>query len=219
MKAPLRLCILISGNGSNLQSIINAVENGNLDARVVAVISNNPDAFGLTRAQNHGIPAWTINHRDYPQRQAFDLALKKQINESQADFVVLAGFMRILDSAFIQSFERRILNIHPSLLPRYKGLNTFQRALENGDSEHGVSIHLVTAELDDGPLLMQESFAISKDDSIADIQQKGHALEHQMYPALLRSLAEGELIIEAHDIFFRKQALTRPLTLQDVSSH
>lgn len=218
MKTPLRLCVLISGNGSNLQSIINAVENGDLAAQVVGVISNNPDAFGLTRASKHAIPTWVINHQDYPQRKDFDLALENQIKETKPDYVVLAGFMRILDSDFIQAFRSSILNIHPSLLPKYKGLNTFQRAMESGDSEHGVSIHLVTAELDDGPLLMQERYAISATDSIEDLQQKGHALEHRMYPALLQSLAEEKLVIKDDRIYFKDRLLDHPLTLDDVLS-
>ena len=217
MTAPLRLCVLISGNGSNLQSIINAIESGTLNAEVTAVISNNAEAYGLERARNHGIPGRVISHLDYSQRKDFDLALEKQIKATGADFVVLAGFMRILDSDFIQAFANRILNIHPSLLPKYKGLNTFQRAIESGDSEHGVSIHLVTAELDDGPLLMQESYPILATDSIEDLQQKGHAIEHQMYPALLRSLAEEELVINDEGVYFKRQILDRPLTLNDVS--
>ncbi len=217
MKARLRLCVLISGNGSNLQSIINAIESGSLSAEVTAVISNNPEAYGLQRAKNHGIPSRIISHLDYPQRKDFDTALVNQIKAEGADVVVLAGFMRILDSDFIQAFAGRILNIHPSLLPKYKGLNTFQRAIENGDSEHGVSIHLVTAELDDGPLLMQESYPILPTDTIEDLQQKGHALEHQMYPALLQSLAEKQLVIRDDGIYFKHQILDRPLTLNDVS--
>jgi phosphoribosylglycinamide formyltransferase-1 len=128
------------------------------------------------------------------------------------DFIVLAGYMRILSAAFVRAFEHRILNIHPSLLPAYKGLDTHQRALDNGESRHGVSIHLVTAELDDGPILLQGSYPIEAGDSAADLQAKGHRLEHQMYPLLLRWLSEGKLIIDDNGrIQYEQTPLDQPI--------
>lgn len=196
MSDALRLAVLISGSGSNLQAIIDAIEAGQLDASIEAVVSNNPDAFGLQRARRHGLETRVFDHRDYSDRNQYDAAVRQYLESVAPDYIVLAGYMRILGADFIHAFEHRIINIHPSLLPAYKGLNTHQRALDNGETQHGVSIHLVTAELDDGPVLLQGSYDISAGDSVADLQARGHRLEHQMYPLLLRWIAESKLIID-----------------------
>jgi phosphoribosylglycinamide formyltransferase-1 len=196
MSDELSLAVLISGSGSNLQAIIDAIDSGKLRARIDTVVSNNPDAFGLQRARKHGLSTTVIDHRDFTSRELYDDALRRHLQSVAPDFIVLAGYMRILTPAFVRAFEHRILNIHPSLLPAYKGLDTHQRALDNAETRHGVSIHLVTAELDDGPILLQGSYPIDPGDSAADLQAKGHRLEHQMYPLLLRWLSEGKLIID-----------------------
>ena len=196
MSHELGLAVLISGSGSNLQAIIDAIESGNLHARIDTVVSNNPNAFGLQRAGKHGLPTTVIDHHDFSSRELYDDALRRHLQSVAPDFIVLAGYMRILSPAFVRAFEHRILNIHPSLLPSYRGLDTYQRALDNAESRHGVSIHLVTAELDDGPILLQGSYPIEAGDSAADLQAKGHRLEHQMYPLLLRWLSEGKLNID-----------------------
>jgi len=196
MTAALRLVVLISGSGSNLQAIIDAIETGELDARIELVISNNSDAFGLKRARKHGLLTAVVDHRDHTSREQYDSALQRQLESVAPDYIVLAGFMRILSPAFISAFAHRILNIHPSLLPDYKGLNTHQRALDNGESQHGVSIHLVTAKLDDGPILLQGAYPVKPDDRVEDLQARGHRLEHQMYPQLLRWIGEGKLNID-----------------------
>lgn len=205
------IVVLISGNGSNLQSIIDAIESKQLDAQLAAVISNNPDAYGLTRAKNHGIETHLIDHHQFASREAFDEALLGCIRDYDPDYIVLAGFMRILGSAFIHANQNKILNIHPSLLPCYKGLDTHRRVMENGELEHGVSIHLVTPELDDGAVLMQGRYAIKDGDTQSDLQYKGHALEHQMYPKLLQWLSEERLQIESHSISFDHQLLQEPI--------
>jgi phosphoribosylglycinamide formyltransferase-1 len=196
MSRTLALAVLISGSGSNLQAIIDAIETGQLDARIDAVVSNNPDAYGLQRARKHGLSARVIDHHDYASREDYDDALRHHLETVAPDYIVLAGFMRILSPAFIDAFEHRILNIHPSLLPAYKGLDTHRRALEQGESRHGVSIHVVTAQLDDGPILLQGSYPIAADDSVEDLQARGHSLEHRMYPQLLRWLSQGKLNID-----------------------
>jgi len=212
MSNELRLAVLISGSGSNLQAIIDAIESGNLHARIDTVVSNNPDAFGLQRASKHGLPTTVIDHRDFGNRELYDDALRRHLQSVAPDFIVLAGYMRILSPAFVRAFEHRILNIHPSLLPAYKGLDTHQRALDNAESRHGVSIHLVTAELDDGPILLQGSYPIETGDSAADLQAKGHRLEHQMYPLLLRWLSEGKLIIDVNGrIHYEQTPLDQPI--------
>ena len=211
MSRKLNLAILISGNGSNLQSIIDAIESGQLHAVIGAVISNNPDAYGLTRARQHGIETRVLDHREFGDRTQYDNALQLLLKALDPDFIVLAGFMRILGAELVNAFADQILNIHPSLLPAYKGLNTHQRALDNNESVHGVSIHLVTAELDDGPILLQGSYAIESGDSVEDLQQKGHHLEHKMYPRVLGWLSEGRLTIHHGRILNEKTPLEAPL--------
>ena len=214
MSQTVRLAILISGNGSNLQSIIDAIEAGNLDAEIKAVISNNPGAYGLVRANQHGLHTWVLDHREFADRERFDDALQHYLQEIDPDYIVLAGFMRILGPRIIQAFEDRILNIHPSLLPAYKGLDTHQRALDNHEKEHGVSIHLVTAELDDGPVIVQASYPVHAGDRAEDLQQRGHRLEHQMYPQVLRWLSEGSLKIEGGQLFHDQAPLDKPLQFE-----
>jgi len=205
--------VLISGNGSNLQSIIDTIEAGQINARLSAVISNNADAYGLTRARNHAIETRVIDHRVYDSRDAFDEALQRCVKEFEPDYIVLAGFMRIIGSAFINAYRNKILNIHPSLLPDYKGLNTHQRAIENRETEHGVSIHLVTAELDGGPVLMLGRYRIEKGNTVADLQQKGQRLEQRMYPIILQWLSEKKLQIGKHGIEFEQQLLREPIEI------
>jgi len=212
MSDPLALAILISGSGSNLQAIIDAIECGKLDAEIKAVVSNNPQAYGLQRAAKHGLPTHVIDHRDYADRKQYDAALQQYLQSLAPDYIVLAGYMRILSPAFIDAFEHRILNIHPSLLPAYKGLDTHQRALANGETRHGVSIHLVTAELDDGPILLQASYPIDAGDSVEILQARGHRLEHQMYPQLLRWISETKLNIDVDGrILYEQTPLEAPL--------
>jgi phosphoribosylglycinamide formyltransferase-1 len=212
MSDELSLAVLISGSGSNLQAIIDAIDSGKLRARIDTVVSNNPDAFGLQRARKHGLSTTVIDHRDFTSRELYDDALRRHLQSVAPDFIVLAGYMRILTPAFVRAFEHRILNIHPSLLPAYKGLDTHQRALDNAETRHGVSIHLVTAELDDGPILLQGSYPLDPGDSAADLQAKGHRLEHQMYPLLLRWLSEGKLIIDDNGrIQYEQTPLDQPI--------
>lgn len=214
MKRKLGLAVLISGSGSNLQAIIDAIEAGELDARIDLVVSNNPDAFGLQRARKHGLQASVIDHRDYASRELYDADLRQLLESTAPDYIVLAGFMRILGPAFINAFAHRILNIHPSLLPDYKGLNTHQRALDNAETRHGVSIHLVTAELDDGPILLQGAYPINAGDSVEDLQARGHRIEHRMYPLLLRWLSEGKLNIDTEGRILHDQVpLDKPILL------
>lgn len=211
MSDKLALVVLISGNGSNLQSIIDAIEQDTLRAEIRLVISNNPDAYGLERAARHGIPSLVIDHRDFDRRASFDAEIGRQLQSRNPDFIVLAGFMRILGPELINRFPDRILNIHPSLLPEYKGLNTHQRVLQQGEARHGVSIHLVTAELDDGPVLLQGSYPIEAEDRVEDLQRKGHALEHRMYPEVLRWLSEGRITIDEGRLFQQEVPLDAPL--------
>ena len=207
----LSLVVLISGNGSNLQSIIDAIEAGRLKAKIDLVISNNPNAYGLERATRHNIPSLIIDHRQFQRAELFDAEVARKLEYLNPDYILLAGFMRILGSALVHQFTGRMLNIHPSLLPHYKGLNTYQRALDNQELYHGVSIHLVTAELDGGPAILQGSYSIDSGETAEDLQRKGSALEHQMYPQLLGWLSEGKSTIAGDQIFHDQILLDAPI--------
>ena len=187
------LVVLISGSGSNLQSIIDNIAAGTLNAKISAVISNVADVKGLQRAIDNAIPAITLPHGDYPDREAFDQKLQATIEGFKPDLIVLAGFMRILTPQFAKHFRGRMLNIHPSLLPKYPGLHTHQRALDAKDTEHGTSIHFVTEELDGGPVIEQQSFPIEANDSADSLFNKVQKLEHKMYPEVIKWFCEGKL--------------------------
>ncbi|MGL5043991.1 MAG: phosphoribosylglycinamide formyltransferase, partial [Plesiomonas sp.] len=172
------IVVLASGNGSNLQAILDACESGRIQGQVTAVISDRADAFALERAQSANIPAEVLRQRDFADRDSFDAALAEAVSRYQPDLVVLAGFMRVLNSAFVQQFSGKLLNIHPSLLPKYRGLNTHQRAIDAGDTVHGASIHFVTEQLDGGPIILQAQVPIFEDDTAAEVAQRVQEQEH-----------------------------------------
>lgn len=188
-----RIAVLISGSGSNLQAILDGCASGAIPARVALVVSNRDDAAGLARARRAGVPATVVNHRRYPDRQSFDAALQAAIEAGGADLVVLAGFMRILGSGFVRHYQGRLLNIHPSLLPKYRGLDTHQRALAAGDVEAGATVHFVTDELDGGAPVLQASVSINEGDDAAALAARVLAREHIIYPLAVRWFAEGRL--------------------------
>ncbi len=210
----LSLIVLISGSGSNLQAIIDAIESKQLNAQISAVISNRPDAYGLTRARQHNIPAISLDHKEFETRELFDQQLQLEIESFKPDIIVLAGYMRILTTQFINAFSPTILNIHPSLLPKYQGLYTHQRALDNNDKTHGVSIHIVTPELDSGPVIVQGKFAIDSDDTSDSLQQKAHKLEHQMYPLVLNWLSEQRLKLNSAQPVFDGKPVQTPMLFE-----
>ena len=185
--------VLLSGTGSNLQAMIDSFKGVDNPVRIRAVISNRADAFGLQRARDAGIEARVLDHKAFEGREAFDAALIELIDTFQPNLVVLAGFMRILSATFVRHYQGRLLNIHPSLLPLYKGLHTHQRVLEAGDSEHGCSVHFVTEELDGGPLVVQAVIPVELNDSPASLAHRVHAQEHEIYPLAIRWFAEGRL--------------------------
>ncbi|WP_018877142.1 phosphoribosylglycinamide formyltransferase [Thioalkalivibrio sp. ALE28] len=190
---PRRLVVLISGRGSNLGALIEACEQGRIPARVVGVISNRPDAGGLALAEQQGIPRRVLNHRDYPSREAFDADLATAIEDYAPDLVILAGFMRILTPGFVDRFTGRMLNIHPSLLPKYRGLDTHARALADGETEHGASVHFVTPELDGGPVIMQARVPVAPDDTPDTLAARVQRVEHRLYPEVVRRVCSGEI--------------------------
>lgn len=189
-----RTVILISGSGSNLQSFIDTLHPEQAD--IVAVISNRADAYGLERAARAGIPHAVLSHRDYPDRASYDQALAALIDSYQPELVILAGFMRILTPGFVSHYLGRLLNIHPSLLPKYTGLHTHQRALEAGDSEHGATVHFVTEELDGGPAIMQSHVPVLPDDTADSLAERVRNTEHRLYPLAASLYIEGRLRLE-----------------------
>ncbi len=192
-----RIVVLISGSGTNLQALIDAVECGDIPAKICAVISNKDNVKGLERADTHQIPAFVISHKSFPDRESFDERLMEIIDAQGPDLVVLAGFMRILTPAFTEHYTGKMLNIHPSLLPKYQGLNTHQRAIDAKDSEHGVSVHFVTEELDGGPIAIHAKVAIDADDTADSLAQKVHEQEHLIYPQAVKWFAEGRLRLQS----------------------
>lgn len=190
-----RIVILISGSGTNMLAIAEACQAGRIAGEVVAVIANQPGAGGLAKAEGLGIPTATLSHKEFADRESYDVKLQELVESYAPDLVVLAGFMRILTPAFTQNFAGRMLNIHPSLLPKYKGIHTHQRALDAGDTEHGVSVHFVTEELDGGPVVLQAKIPVFEDDTADDLQQRVHEQEHRIYPLVVGWFCQGRLAL------------------------
>jgi phosphoribosylglycinamide formyltransferase-1 len=192
--------VLISGRGSNLQSIVDQVRAGELPVEIRAVISNKVDAPGLRRARAAHIPCEVLEAGQYASRESYDRALMQLIDSFSPRLVVLAGFMRILSTAFIQHYRNAIMNIHPSLLPAFRGLNTHARALESGVREHGASVHFVTEELDGGPVIVQARVPVQADDSEQTLAARVLEQEHRIYPLAIRWFAEGRLTIDGQQV-------------------
>ena len=189
----LHIVVLISGNGSNLQAIIDDIHDDEIDARVVAVISNTKEAYGLQRAEQAGIDTHVVDSKNSTSRKEYDQQLQQQIDKYQPDLIVLAGFMRILTDDFVNHFHGQLINIHPSLLPKYQGLNTHQRVLDANDTHHGASVHFVIPELDAGPLILQAEVPIHSNDTVALLAQRVRDQEHIIYPLVIKWFAEGRI--------------------------
>lgn len=202
-----RLVILISGSGSNLQAFIDHIAAGTLAADIVCVISNRPAALGLQRAQAAGIPTEVIDHKHFASREDFDAHLCTRVQSHRPDLVVLAGFMRILTPAFLRPFSGRLVNIHPSLLPKYPGLDTHQRAIDAGDTEAGATVHFVTEELDGGPPIVQASVPIVRGDTPATLAARILQVEHRIYPLAAQWFAEHRLQLRANRAFLDNEPL------------
>ena len=189
-----RTAILVSGSGTNLQAFIDAVAAGSLDLDLCVVFSNNPNAFGLERAEKAGIPTACIQHGDFPDRESFDRAVIAELDRWNPELLILAGFMRILSPAFVSHYEGKILNIHPALLPKYPGLNTHQRVLDAGDEWHGSTVHFVTEELDGGPRILQGRLPVDPEESPDELQHRVQTIEHKIYPQAAGLVGSGRVV-------------------------
>ena len=191
-----KIIVLISGNGSNLQAIIDACKSGIINGKVVGVISNKANAFGLERAKEDNIPSKVINHNNYNTREDFDKKLVSTIEIFQPDLIVLAGFMRILSPVMTSAFKDKMINIHPSLLPKYPGINTHEQVIANNDAEHGVTIHSVSEELDGGPIIAQSKILVHKKQKLDDLIERIHKVEHMIFPKVISMIASKEIDIK-----------------------
>lgn len=204
---PARILVLISGSGSNMQAIAEACAKKEIDADIVGVISNRPAVMGLDRAAQFQIPSKVVDHTEFSTREEFDANLIRAIDEFEPDLVVLAGFMRILTPDFVRRYKGRLLNIHPSLLPKYKGLHTHQRALEAGDKEHGVTVHFVSEDLDGGPNVIQAVVPVLDGDDEGQLKTRVQLQEHVIYPIAVKWFVEGRISMIKGDAYFDNNAL------------
>ncbi|WP_144393309.1 phosphoribosylglycinamide formyltransferase [Pleionea sediminis] len=209
-----RVVVLISGEGSNLQTLIDESAQGTLPVSIEAVISNRPDAGGLKRAQRANIPTHIIDHTEFSDRYSFDIQIIDAILKYNPDLVILAGYMRIMTPDLVNRFSGRMINIHPSLLPKYPGLKTHQRALENGDSEHGSTVHFVTEVLDGGPVIAQSKLNITNDDNETTLIQKIKRLEHKLYPHVIQWFADNRLALRDNQTYFDGEKLQHPIIIE-----
>ena len=207
----MRIAVLVSGNGSNLQALIDAQHGKQLSGQIVGVLSNKADAYALRRAEDANIAIAVISHKDFPNRETFDVAMHQQLLAWQVDLVILAGFMRILTPEFVSKWQGKMLNIHPSLLPFYKGMNTHQRVLNTGDRLHGCTVHFVTAELDAGQSIAQSVIQVSLQDTAESLAQRVHQLEHFIYPQVVQWLCNGQLSWQQGQAYFNQKPLDRPI--------
>jgi len=203
----IKIAVLVSGSGSNLQALIDA----NLSGQIVGVISNKPEAYALQRAEKAGIQTAVIEHKQYPNREAFDDVMHQQLLDWNVDLVVLAGFMRILSAKFVKAWEGKMLNIHPSLLPNYKGMHTHQRVLNTGDVLHGCTVHYVTAELDAGQALAQAVLKVNLHDDVNSLAHRIHVLEHLIYPQVVEWICTDTIQHTEQGVLYRGQVMQEPV--------
>lgn len=203
----IKIAVLVSGSGSNLQALIDA----NLSGQIVGVISNKPEAYALERAAKAGIQTTVIEHKQYPNREAFDDVMHQQLLDWDVDLVILAGFMRILSAKFVKAWEGKMLNIHPSLLPYYKGMHTHQRVLNTGDVLHGCTVHYVTAELDAGQALAQGVLKVNLHDNVSSLSNRVHVLEHVIYPQVVEWICNGTIQHTEQGVLYRGQTMIEPV--------
>ncbi|MDH3977866.1 MAG: phosphoribosylglycinamide formyltransferase [Gammaproteobacteria bacterium] len=210
-----RTVVMVSGGGTNLQAIINQVGSGELGLNLCAVISDRPGVLALDRADKAGVPAHVINYADYENRETADQALAAELEALSPDLIVLAGFMRILPAAIVQTYAGRMLNIHPSLLPKFRGLHTYRRAIEAGEKQHGTTVHFVTPELDAGPSIIQYRVAIQKGETETSLATRVQQGEYLIYPKAVGWLADGRLRLNKGEVWLDGLPLTEPVIIEE----
>jgi len=196
----MNISVFVSGNGTNLQAIIDGVSRGEIKAKIALVVSDNKDAYALERAKKAGIETLVLSHKGFPSRESYDKEIIKELEKKEIGLVALAGFMRLLSPYFIKKYENRILNIHPSLLPLFKGTHGIKDAFESGAKKTGVTVHFVDEELDHGPIVLQETVNVDADDTLEALEEKIHKIEHKLYPEAIRLFVEGKLKVEGRKV-------------------
>jgi phosphoribosylglycinamide formyltransferase 1 len=217
-RAPLQLAVLISGRGSNMAAIARACQAQQINAAVRVVVSDRPGVAGLTVARDLGLEALAVPWQGADRREVFERALAEELDQRRPDLIVLAGFMRVLSARFVERYAGRILNIHPSLLPKYTGLHTHRRVLEAKDTEHGSSVHFVTAELDGGPVVLQSMVPVKPDDTEADLLARVQATEYIIYPQVIGMVADGRLVWDQGQVRLDGRILDTPL-VEKIDAH
>lgn len=192
---PLRIGVLLSGSGTNLAAIIDAIEDGSLNAEIVKVISSRPDAYGLVRAEEHGIPTYSLNREIYADPSAANAIIAIELEQAGADYVVMAGYMRKLTDEVLDAFPDKVLNLHPALLPSFKGAHAIEEAFDAGVKVTGITVHFANAEYDKGPIIAQRAVEVREDDTLESLETRIHEAEHELYPEVLRWLAAGRISI------------------------
>ena len=209
----IRIVVLVSGDGSNLQALIDATQSGRIRAQIVGVISNVPSAYALERARLAGIPTQVVDHRQFADRASFEAEVSNVIQGWKAELILLAGFMRVLTPSFVNRYSGQMINIHPSLLPAYRGLNTHARVLATGDRMHGCSIHFVTSDLDAGTVIAQAVTHVLPTDDLPTLTQKVRKLEHYIYPLVVSWIAAGRIALLGNKVYLDGQELQNPINI------
>lgn len=210
-----KILVLASGSGTNFQALIDASRERGFPGQITALGCNQPKAFALERAAQANVETFVVNHKEFGSREEFDAALTAHILRHNPDLIVLAGFMRILTPDFARAFRGKLINIHPSLLPKYTGLNTHQRALDAGDRTHGASVHFITEELDGGPVIAQAEVAVAPEDTSETLAEKVQQKEHLLYPIVVRWFCEGRIQLGRDQVLFDGQVMESPMYLPD----
>jgi len=196
----MNIAVFVSGNGTNLGAIIDAVSRGEIKAKIALVVSDNEDAYALTRAKKAGIETFVLGPKGFSSREEYDKAVIKELEKKDIGLIVLAGFMRLVSDYFVGKYKNRIINIHPSLLPSFKGTHGIKEAFEYGLKKTGITVHFVDNELDHGPIILQESVTVGENDTLDTLEEKIHKIEHKLYPEAIRLFTEGKLRVEGRKV-------------------
>ena len=203
-----KIAVLISGSGSNLEAIADACSKNKINGEITCVISNNSSAYGIKRAKNYNLKTFVVDHNLFGTRSEFDDEIEKILIGEEIQLVVLAGFMRVLNKEIVNKFSGKMINLHPSLLPLYPGLNTHDKVIKNNDCEHGISIHYVSPELDAGPIIAQGRIKVRKNEDIKDLEKRIHQIEHRLLPEIINEICIGNIYLDKKTVKFKNNNIT-----------